>query len=77
LAEDTSAMKPRDQALDLSRWQVVTGDGVRLTEIAADHGRTQFPLSSPFRLRGVKPADYLSRAALPTRSKMALAMSPG
>ena len=48
-----------DVALDLIRWEIVAGAGVRLAEIAADHERAQPRLGKAFRLRDGEPADDL------------------
>ena len=50
-----------DVALDLVRWQVVAGAGVRLAEIAADDEGAQPRVGQAFRLRDGKPADHLHR----------------
>ena len=46
-----------DEALDLGRWQIIAGDGVRLTEIAANDEGAQPHARKAFRLRGAKPSD--------------------
>ena len=50
-----------DVALDLVRWQVVTGASVGLAEIAADDEGAQPRLGEAFRLRNAEPADHLHR----------------
>src|SRR5829696_6886256 len=70
LGEDGSAIEAHvsafggergDEALDLGRWQVVTGDAVRLAEIAADDEAAQAGAGQALRLRDAEPADHLYR----------------
>ena len=50
-----------DVALDLVRWQVVAGAGVRLAEIAADDEGAQPGVGKAFRLRDAESADGASQ----------------